>query len=135
MKRITFTIETLLGRLREVHGYQVVPGIAVHGVAVSWQVTHSVSGWLLQSGREVFPTRADAVTYARKLVRAFPSVDWTVEVGELDEAVTEAIKERFEVLPKGGRYAAIQQILRSLEKATKPKKEPGWRTRAHKRLT
>ncbi len=112
LKRIEFEIETLLGRREKVVGYVIIPGVAVHGTSIGWRVSHTVSGWdLTLSGINSFKTRREALAYVRKLVKVFPSVDWTKSSESIDRQVTEAIKKRFKILPKGGRYAAIAKMM------------------------
>lgn len=110
MKRIAFNIETALGRKHEVHGYEVVPGVAVHK-SDSWQVTHSPSGLLLQNNRQSFCTRKEAVAYAQRLVQMFSSVDWLASAEAVDEAMRKAIKLRYKSFLVPRVYEAIQELV------------------------
>ena len=126
MKRITFSIETLLGRQREVSGYEVIPGIAIHGSAGCWQVSHSVSGLLLQSSRDVFKTREEAIVYAGNLIRVFPSVDWLAKADVLDKEVRKAVDIHYAGYYKpGGVYNCIQKMITGEKREQLSKKKAG----------
>ncbi len=114
LKRVSFEIEeNLLGRKKRVSGYEGVPCLAVDRRDDRWYVTHTPSGMgLVLSEVLNFSTREEAIAYTRNLVRKFPEVDWTVDAGELTNAVSKTLlKHCGGSLPVGGKYQAMKETL------------------------
>lgn len=125
LKPISFEIEySLLGRKKTVSGYEVVSCLAVDRRDSRWYVTHTPSGMSLVLSEILnFSTRKKAVDYVRNLVRKFPEIDWTVDAGKLTNAVLKALLKRCGgVLPDGGKYEAIKEILTRKTNKNAPQK-------------
>lgn len=114
LKRLMFTIEYgMLGRKKEVTGYEVVSGIAVDRRDSGWYVTHvpSMLGLVLSEVGS-FKTRKEAVAYIRKLIQEFSGIDWTVDESTLQEEVSKAIMNRCQgELPAGGKHTVLKEAL------------------------